>query len=56
MALHQSDGKLYLYVGESNQVSRFLLAPGAASASDRTVIVPKLPDSSSPELRGPYRH
>ena len=56
MALHTIDDRLYLYVGESNQVSRYLIAPGAASVSDRTVIVPNLPDSSSPELRGPYRH
>ena len=56
MALHPSDNRLYLYVGESNQVSRFLIAPGGASAGDKTVIVPNLPDSSSPELRGPYRH
>jgi glucose/arabinose dehydrogenase len=56
MALHRSDDRLYLYVGESNQVSRFLIAPGAASAGEKTVIVPNLPDSSSPELRGQYRH
>lgn len=56
MALYSSDDKLYLYVGESNQISRFLIAPGAASAGEKTVIVPDLPDSSSPELRGPYRH
>ena len=56
MALHQSDHSLYLFVGESNQVSRFLIAPGAASAGGQTVIVPNLPDSSSRELRGPYRH
>jgi glucose/arabinose dehydrogenase len=56
MALHQSDDKLYLFVGESNQVSRFLIAPGATSAGDKTVIVPNLPDSSNIELRGPYRH
>ena len=55
MALHQGDHRLYLYVGESNQVTRFLLAPGATSAGDKTIIVPNLPDSS-PELRGPYRH
>jgi glucose/arabinose dehydrogenase len=56
MALHSSDGKLYLYVGESNQISRFLIAPGRRSAGEKTVIVPNLPDSSSPELHGPYRH
>jgi sugar lactone lactonase YvrE len=49
MALHWSDDKLYLYVCESNQVSRFLIAPGAgaASASEKAVIVPNLPDTSS---------
>jgi glucose/arabinose dehydrogenase len=56
MALHSSDEKLYPYVGESNQVSRFVIAPGAASAGEKEVIVPNLPDSSSPELRGAYRH
>ena len=56
MALHQSNDGLYLYVGESNQVSRFLIAPDAASVGDQTVIVRNLPDSSSRELRGPYRH
>ena len=56
MALHWSDDKLYLYVGESNQVSRFLIAPSAASAGEKAVIVPNLPDSSSQELHGPYGH
>ncbi len=56
MALYRSDDKLYLYVGESNQVSRFLITPGGASAGEKTVIVPNLPESSSPELRGSYRH
>jgi glucose/arabinose dehydrogenase len=56
MGLYPSDDKLYLYVGESNQVSRFTIAPDAASAGDKTVVVPNLPDSSSPELGGVYRH
>jgi glucose/arabinose dehydrogenase len=56
MALHRSEDSLYLYVGESNQVSRFTIPPGAASASNQTVIVPNLPASSSPALHGPYRH
>ena len=29
---------------------------GVASAGDQTVIVPNLPDSSSPELGGSYGH
>ena len=56
MALYHSDDKLYLYVGESKQVSRFTIAHDAASEGDQTVIVPNLPDSSSPELGGFYRH
>jgi glucose/arabinose dehydrogenase len=56
MALHPSDDRLYLYVGESKQVSRFNLAPHATSADDKRVIIPNLPDSSSPELLGSYRH
>jgi glucose/arabinose dehydrogenase len=56
MALHPSGDRLYLYVGESKQVSRFNLAARATSADDKRVIVPDLPDSSSPELLGSYRH
>jgi glucose/arabinose dehydrogenase len=56
MVLHSENARLYLYVGESNRVSRFLIAPGGASATEKTVIVPNLPDSSSSELRGACRH
>src|SRR5258708_19524661 len=42
MALHRSDNKLYLYVGESNQVSRFLIAPRPPTARAKPVIVPTL--------------
>jgi glucose/arabinose dehydrogenase len=56
MALHPSGDRLYLYVGESKQVSRFNLAARATSADDKRVIVPDLPDSSSLELLGSYRH
>jgi glucose/arabinose dehydrogenase len=40
MALHPSGDRLYLYVGESKQVSRFNLAARATSADDKRVIVP----------------
>jgi glucose/arabinose dehydrogenase len=56
MALHSIGDKLYLYVGESNQISRFAFSLNSASADEKTVIVADLPDSSSPELRGYYRH
>jgi glucose/arabinose dehydrogenase len=56
MALHSIGDRLYLYVGESNQVSRFAIGRDGASAGDRRVVVPDLPDSSSPELHGYYGH
>ena len=56
MALHSIGNRLYLYVGESNQISRFVIARDGSSAGEKTVIVPDLPDSSSPELHGYYRH
>lgn len=56
MALHSIGDRLYLYVGESNQISRFVIARDGTSAGEKTVIVPNLPDSSSPELHGYYGH
>jgi len=56
MALHSAGDKFYLYVGESNQISRFDLGRDGAGAGDRRVVVPDLPDSSSPELHGYYGH
>lgn len=43
-----------LYVAESNQVSAFTWAGGAATG--RRVVVPGLPDANSPDLRGAYGH
>ena len=56
MALHSIGDKLYLYVAESNQISRFSIARDGTSAGQKMVLAPGLPDSSSPELRGYYRH
>lgn len=56
MALHSIGDRLYLYVGESSQISRFAIARDGTSAGEKTVIVPNLPDSSSPELHGYYGH
>jgi hypothetical protein len=41
---------------KSNQISGFLIAAGGASAGEKTVTVPSLPDGSSPQLHGAYRH
>ncbi len=56
MELHNDGGKVELYVGESNKVSRYTLSGDYQIAGDRVVIVPNLPDSSSPELGGFYGH
>jgi glucose/arabinose dehydrogenase len=49
-------GKTYVYVGESNEISRFLYDSDKHALLQKQVIVPNLPDTSSPELRGAYRH
>ncbi|MEJ8280026.1 PQQ-dependent sugar dehydrogenase [Pseudonocardia spirodelae] len=49
-----SPGGGTLYVAESNQVSAYRWADGAASAA--RVVVPGLPDANSPDLRGAYGH
>lgn len=43
-----------LYVAESDQVSAYAWARGAATG--RRVVVPGLPDANSPDLRGAYGH
>ena len=43
-----------LYVAESDQVSAYAYGNGAATAP--RVVVPNLPDSKSPDLRGAYAH
>jgi glucose/arabinose dehydrogenase len=43
-----------LYVAESDQVSAYSYAAGAATAP--RVVVPNLPDSKSPDLHGAYAH
>ena len=49
-------GKTYLYVGESNEISRFQYDPNSHTLLHKEVVVPNLPDSSSAELRGSYGH
>jgi glucose/arabinose dehydrogenase len=47
---------LYLYVGESNRISRFIYSNDALSQATQEIVVPNLPDRSSPNLGGAYRH
>ena len=49
-------GKTYVYIGESNEISRFRYDPNSHKLLDKEVVVPNLPDASSPELGGAYGH
>src|SRR5207253_8762820 len=49
-------GKTYVYVAESNEISRFRYDPNGHKLLNKEVIVPNLPDAGSPELRGAYGH
>jgi hypothetical protein len=46
-------GKTYVYVSESNEISRFRY--DSHKLLNKEVVVPDLPDTSSPDLRGAYR-
>jgi len=49
-------GKTYVYVSESNEISRFRYDPNGHRLLSKEVVVPNLPDASSPELGGAYGH
>ena len=49
-------GTTYVYVSESNEISRFRYDPNGHRLLNREVVVPNLPDASSPELGGAYGH
>ena len=46
----------YVYVSESNEISRFRYDPKGHRLLTKEVVVPNLPDASSPELGGAYGH
>ena len=56
MVFTKFDGKTYVYIGESNEISRFRFDPNSHTLMNKEVVIPNLPDSSSPELRGAYGH
>jgi glucose/arabinose dehydrogenase len=57
MIFDRAGEKLYLYVSESNQVSRFVYSQGQVSKTSQEIIVPNLPDgSTSSSLGGIYGH
>jgi glucose/arabinose dehydrogenase len=49
-------GKTYVYVSESNEISRFQYDSNSHTLFQKEVVIPNLPDTSSAELRGAYRH
>src|ERR1700730_16881909 len=56
MVFQRVGEKLYLYVGESNKISRFVYSNNEVLRATEEVVVPDLPDSSSPNLGGAYGH
>jgi glucose/arabinose dehydrogenase len=56
MVFRQIGGTTYLYVAESNRVTRAAYQSGDTRIGASEVIVANLPDSSTPELGGAYAH
>lgn len=56
MVFHQIGATTYLYVAETNRVTRSVYIPGATTIGALEVVVDNLPDSSLPELQGQYAH
>jgi glucose/arabinose dehydrogenase len=56
MVFQRIGEKMYLYVSESNQISRFLYSRGQVKKTSQEIVVPDLPDRSSPNLGGIYGH
>ncbi|MDB5765121.1 MAG: sugar dehydrogenase [Herminiimonas sp.] len=56
MVFHQIGTVTYLYIAESNRVTRFVYKSGDTQSGDAEVVIDNLPDNSTPELRGAYSH
>ncbi len=56
MAFKTVGDTTYLYVGETDAITRFRYDPAAEKATAREVVVPDLPSASTPELHGAYGH
>ncbi len=56
MVFHRIGEKLYLYVSESNRISRFVYSNEPLARNSEEIVVPNLPDRSSPNLGGAYGH
>lgn len=56
IVFHEINGVTYIYIAESNRVTRSVYTAGATQTAEREVVVADLPDASTPELRGAYNH
>ncbi|MGE0550988.1 MAG: sorbosone dehydrogenase family protein [Kofleriaceae bacterium] len=56
MVFAEVGGQMYLYVSETDKVSRATWAPGATTIGTLAPLVANLPDSTLPELMGNYGH
>lgn len=56
MVFHSIGSTTYLYVAESNRISRSVYVAGLTSRGTTETLIDGLPDSSTPELRGNYGH
>ncbi len=56
LVFHAIGGTTYLYVAESNRISRYEYRSGDLSARAQQALITGLPDASTPELGGNYGH
>ncbi len=56
MVFHRIADTTYLYIAESNRITRSIYTDGATQVGEQEVVVADLPDDSTPELRGAYNH
>jgi glucose/arabinose dehydrogenase len=56
MVFHTIGTTTWLYVAESNRITRSVYRPGETASAARETVVAGLPDASLPELQGSYGH
>ncbi|WP_158597853.1 PQQ-dependent sugar dehydrogenase [Noviherbaspirillum saxi] len=56
MVFHRIGDVTYLYVAESNRITRSVYQGGEVGSAAREILIDGLPDNSTPELQGRYGH
>jgi glucose/arabinose dehydrogenase len=56
MVFHRIGDTVYLYISESNEISRFIYSNQPLQRENEQIVVPNLPDRSSSHLGGAYGH